>query len=150
MSSDWTVLSEVEPTQVMLVEAMVEAAPDLRVREVSDNAVLELFDDAGTVLLAVELPRLIQLPTEVDRLLRGAAVTAPDGSPGVPGYFTPDAGTEARAQPLWWQDLHVVNGEHDGATLADTFAHALARRCAGVVVAPTAAPTTATPGGGTP
>lgn len=147
MSSDWTVLSEVEPTQVMLVEAMVEAAPHLLVREVSDNAVLELFDDAGTVLVAVELPRLIQLPTEVDRLLRGAPVTVPDGSAGVPAYFSPDTSAETRARPLWWQDLHVVNGEHDGAALADVLTHALARRCAGVVVAPAAAPAPSTTGG---
>ena len=62
MSSDWIVLAEVEPTQVMLVEALVESAPQLLIREVSDRTVLELFDDAGAVLLALELPRLIRNP----------------------------------------------------------------------------------------
>lgn len=151
MSSDWTVLAEVQPTQVMLVEALVEAAPQLLIREVADRAVLELFDDAGTVLVALELPRLIQNPTEVDRLLRGSPVTVPSDSPGIPAYFTPAADAEARSRPLWWQDLHVINGEHGGAALADTIAHALALRCSGVVVAPAAgAPDSIAQTGGNP
>ena len=151
MSSDWTVLAEEEPTQVMLVGALVEAAPHLLIREVSDAMVLELFDDAGTVRLALELPRLIRNPAEVDRLLSGSTVTVPSDSVSVPAYFTPDADPASRTRALWWQDLHVVNGEHDGAALADTIAHALARRCAGVVIAPAvSAPLAGAAAGGTP
>jgi hypothetical protein len=136
MSSDWTVLCVEEPTQALLVESLVETMPALNVREVAENMVLEVFDDAGTVPLAIELPRLIRNPGEVERLLAGAAVSIADGTAAMPAIFNSNAPAAAKEQPLWWQDIHVTNGQHDGGRLADALAHAIARRCSGAVVAP--------------
>lgn len=134
MSRDWSVIGLAEPTQQRIVEALVATMPHLTLRQAAENTLLEVMDDAGTVLLALELPRLIQVPEEALRLLAGAPVSAPAGA-AVPAFFAP-GGSGSPAAPLWWQDIHALGGDPGTDELADRFSHVLAGLCSGVVVAP--------------
>jgi hypothetical protein len=134
MSSDWSVISLREPDQRTVVEALVATMPELNVRETAENSLLELFNDDGEVQLVLELPRLVRVPQEVQRLLAGAEVSAVPGV-RVPAVFAPGTGDPA-AEPLWWQDIHVRDGVPEATARADALCHALARRCEGAVVVP--------------
>ena len=134
MSQDWTVIGLLEPTQPRIVEALVAAVPHLSLRQTAGNTLLEIVDDADTVLLALELPRLIQVPEEALRLLAGAPVSAP-ASAVVPALFAP-GGSGRPEDPLWWQDIHALGPQPGSGELADRLCHALAALCTGVVIAP--------------
>ena len=132
MSYRWTVLSTEEPTRRLIVESLLETMPDKSMREAAEGQVIEIVD-GERVPVAVELPRLIQVPGEVLRLGKGANVSAPAGS-GVPAFFTAEG--SGSAEPLWWLDVYATGGAHDGAALADALCHAVARRTRGVVLLP--------------
>ena len=129
MSYRWTVISSAEPTQQLMVEALYETMPEHSMREAAEGQVIEIVD-GERVPLVLELPRRIQVPGEILRLRGGADISAPAGS-GIPAFFTAE-GTGS-AEPLWWLDLYVPGGAHDGGTLADALSHAIARRTNGVV-----------------
>ncbi|MCC3297180.1 hypothetical protein [Arthrobacter caoxuetaonis] len=132
MSYRWTVLSTEEPSRRVIVESLLETMPDKSMREAAEGQVIEIVD-GERVPVAVELPRLIQVPGEVLRLGKGANVSAPAGS-GVPAFFTAEG--SGSAQPLWWLDVYATGGAHDGGALADALCHAVARRTNGVVLLP--------------
>ncbi|MCC9178963.1 hypothetical protein [Arthrobacter sp. zg-Y750] len=134
MSRDWTVLGVEEPTQQRVVDSLVATMPHLTLRQGADSNMLAVLDDDGTVLLALELPRLVRVPEEALRLLTGAPVSAPAGA-AVPALFAP-GGNGHPDDPLWWQEIHAMGGEPATDELADRFSHVLAGLCCGVVIAP--------------
>lgn len=134
MSSDWTVIGIEEPTLHRITEALVMTVPHLSMRQQAQDTLREIVDDAGTAILALEAPRLIQLPEESVRLLTGAPVSAPSGGT-VPVFFAP-GGSGSPQDPLWWQEIHALGNRPDSGELADKVSHALAALCSGVVIVP--------------
>lgn len=137
MSADWTIACAREPRQELILGSVATVMPEHYVRESTDGLLLEILDDggdgSGSTVIAIELPRLVRVPAELDRLLHGATVTAPAGGT-VPLALTADAGAEAREQPVWWLDLHATAPA--AGPLADTLAHTIAGTCDGAVVGP--------------
>jgi hypothetical protein len=93
------------------IAALVAAGPDLFVRPGHRSPILELLDDEEHPVLAVDGPRLVQVPGEVRRLL-GASV--PDD-----------------VEPVWWVEMRVPS-ERDAAP-AHRLAEQLVQRCGGFV-----------------
>lgn len=134
MSSDWTVIGAEEPTFQMITHALVMTVPDLSLRQRAQDTLLEIVDDSGTAVLALEAPRLIQVPEETLRLLSGAPVSAPAGGT-VPVFFA-SGGSGGPGDPLWWQEIHALGTRPDSGHLADRLSHILAGLCSGVVLSP--------------
>ena len=136
MSGDLTVLCVREPDQRIIVGCLLATTPLHNVREVAGGSVLEVFDDGGAAVVAVKLPRLVRVGTEIGRLLRGDTVSAVPGSvlPAAltQGSSAAGAGGEAADQDCWWLDLHTAAAGNRG--LAEALAHAIAGTCDGAVV----------------
>lgn len=110
MSGDLVVLCADNPDAPALLEALSVAGEDLRLDSLSDGAALRLLREDGETVLTVEVPLLVQVTGEPERLLGSAAA-------GV-------------AVPVWWVDVHAVPGR--GAA-ADRVATALAEALRGRV-----------------
>lgn len=95
-------LLDQSPSRRSLLEAMVAADPDLRIKLIAEGTVVELRDDTGRIVLAVQSAQRLAVATEADRLL------------------TDGVADDLPAQPLWV--------EARGAALADVDTLALARR----------------------
>ena len=108
-------------------------------RQHAGTTPLELLDDRSVTLLVVERAKLVHTTAELARLHPGADVSAPEGSVGIPDLFT-SPGAADGPSPVWWQDLHASANVPRTDHLAEALAHAVARRCRGVVVAPRTAP----------
>lgn len=140
MSSDWVVISRQEQTHEVLVAALLEVMPESSVRTTGEETVWEVvFESAGVeeppALLAVELPRRIQNPAELQRLLPGAEVSAVQGV-NVPLAFTEGSGGVPAGEVIWWQDIHALSDLHVTDPLANRLAHAVAGRSEGAVILP--------------
>lgn len=100
-----------------LVDAMVNAGPDLRVRGAGGGAVVQLRDDDGAPLVSIEAAQRVDVPGEVERLL--------------------GAETAARMpEPCWWVEVRAssaARGATDTAALAHRFADSLVDRLGGTV-----------------
>lgn len=139
MSSDWIVLSVDEPTEGVVIEALRHVVDAVDMRPSEDGHYLELLDDRSVTLLVIERAKLVHTTAELARLHPGADVSAPEGSVGIPDLFT-SPGAADGPSPVWWQDLHASANVPRTDHLAEALAHAVARRCRGVVVAPRTAP----------
>jgi hypothetical protein len=114
MTQDVVALLTRAPRVRDVVAAMQAAGERFRVRSVADGAVVQLLDDDDRPLVSIEVPVLVQIPGEVERLL-GADVAAQ-----VP-------------PPLWWVEARAPSARAHAERLARRFADALAARCGGVV-----------------
>ncbi|GAA4939273.1 hypothetical protein GCM10023224_20910 [Streptomonospora halophila] len=114
MTYDVVALVRRAPDVRALVDAMVDAGPDLKVVGAGEGAVLRLTDDSGRSLLAIEAGQKVEVPDEVARLLGArAAADMPD--------------------PCWWVEARAPGAGDDAAALAHRFADALAGRLGGAV-----------------
>ncbi|GAB3517484.1 hypothetical protein [Arthrobacter monumenti] len=141
MSNDWTILSRLEPTHEVLIAALLEVMPHAGLRDTGEESVLEITDAPdpdSPALLAIELPRLIQIPAEPQRLLAGTKVSAIEGVPTPLVSAAGGAGLPA-GQPLWWQDLHSLGDPEQSDPSAGRLAHAIAARVEGAVMIPSLA-----------
>jgi hypothetical protein len=104
------------------VAAALRAAGErFRVRSAAGGAVVQLCDDQGRPLVSIEVPVLVRVPGEVERLLGDQVAGAP-------------------APPLWWVETRAPGTREGAEQLGRRFAEALAARCRGVVWPPEAPP----------
>ncbi|WP_236572247.1 MULTISPECIES: DUF6177 family protein [unclassified Nocardiopsis] len=103
-----------------MTQALVQAGPKLRVRSVADGALIQLRDESGRMVAAVQAAQQLALSAEADRLL------------------TEGITDDLPAQP-WWVE---ARGAETGPTDADTagmvrrFADALVSQFGGLVWEP--------------
>lgn len=116
MTYDVVALCRSRPDLEAMVTALVAAGPDLRVVPVEKGAVIQLVDDDGRQVVAIESPSLVQVPGEAYRVL------------GVPTYQI-DA-------PVWWIEARATAG-YDGANDAALNAARVLVASLGGVVWPT-------------
>lgn len=114
MTSDVVALLTGMPDPKAIVAGMAAAGADLGVRRVANGAVLQLCDSEGRPLVSIEVPLLVQVPGEVERLL----------GPETAGRVT---------TPVWWLEARARDGRGD---LARAVADELVRRLGGVVWPP--------------
>lgn len=98
------------PDAVALVDALMQAGPELRVEDLAQGAALRLLEEDGRPVLTVEVPLLVQVAGELPRLLGPSSADVP--------------------VPVWWVDLHAAPGEDERA---GRVAQALAERLHGRV-----------------
>lgn len=118
MSRDVIALLARSPGRRSLLEALAAADPALRIRLVAEGTVVELREDSGRLVLAVQSGQRLATSSEADRLLgRGPTDELP-------------------AQPLWVEARGTELRDLDTLALARRFAEALVERHGGVVWVP--------------
>ena len=126
MTYDLVALVDGRPSSDDVLAGLAAAGQELGVRAVSGGAIIQLCDDAGEPLVSVEIPILIQVPGEVERMLG------------------PSVGTVET--PAWWVELRAST--RDGARqIAEKYATTLVGRLGGMVWSSEAVTTAA---GGSP
>ena len=121
MTQDVVALLAAAPNVHDVAAALLAAGERFRVRSAAGGAVVQLCDDQGRPLVSIEVPVLIRVPGEVERLLGDQVTGAP-------------------APPLWWVETRAPSGREGAERLGRRFAEALAERCRGVVWPPEAEP----------
>ncbi|CAL9331604.1 hypothetical protein SUDANB121_00093 [Nocardiopsis dassonvillei] len=124
MTHDVVALLDRAPTLRGMTRALVHAGPELRVRPVADGALVQLRDEAGRMIAAVQAAQRLSGTTEIDRLLR------------------PGLGKSLAERPYWVE----ARGARTGAQGPDTrpivrrFADALVEQFGGTVWSPDPTP----------
>jgi hypothetical protein len=112
MTYDLVALVDGRPSSDDILAGLSAAGEELGVRAVSSGAVVQLCDEDNLPLVSVELPLLIQVPGEVERML-GAAVGTVE-------------------TPAWWVEIRAT--ARDGAReVAERYANTLINRLGGKV-----------------
>ncbi|GAA0585268.1 hypothetical protein HPO96_10350 [Kribbella sandramycini] len=115
MTYDLVALVDGRPASEDVLAGLAAAGAELGVRAVSGGAVVQLCDDEDQPLVSIELPLLIQVPGEVERML-GVSVGVVE-------------------TPAWWVEIRATAA--DGAReLAERFAQTLIDRLGGRVWTP--------------
>ncbi|MFD3511686.1 DUF6177 family protein [Streptomyces sp. NPDC058657] len=117
MTTDVVALTPKMPDPWSVLAGLLAGGPDRQVRPTGDGAVVQLCDERGRPLLAVEAPLLIQVEGEAERLL----------------------GAEAPPVPFWWTEARATTGVPEAEDLAGTFASRIAALNRGSVWPPGAA-----------
>ncbi|CAL9478624.1 hypothetical protein SUDANB121_03003 [Nocardiopsis dassonvillei] len=118
MSHDAVALLSDAPDRRALIDALAAAGRDLRVRLVADGAVVELRDEEGRVVAAMQAAQRLALSAEAERLL----------SDGI--------GDDLPAQPYWVEARGADLPDADTAGLVGRFTRRLAERLGGAVWEP--------------
>jgi hypothetical protein len=118
VTRDVVALLPAAPEVADVVAALRAAGERFGVRQAAAGSVLQLCDDQGLPLVSIEVPVLVQVPGEVERLL-GAEIA---------GRLPPP--------PLWWVEARAPSARDGAERLGRRFAEALAARCGGVVWSP--------------
>jgi hypothetical protein len=121
VTRDVVALTRDAPDVRDVVAGMIAAGQELRVRAADHGPVIQLCDDHERLLVSIEVPVLVQVPGEVERLLGAAAA-------------------EGLQVPLWWVEARAPSGRPDAEALARRFATELVRRLGGSVWPPEARP----------
>ncbi|MFF0342964.1 hypothetical protein [Kribbella sp. NPDC004875] len=112
MTYDLVALVDGRPSSDDVLAGLAAAGESLGVRAVSGGAVVQLCGDDNLPLVSIELPLLIQVPGEVERML-GTSVGAVE-------------------TPAWWVEIRAT--ARDGAReLAEKYAATLIKRLGGKV-----------------
>ncbi|TDD58551.1 hypothetical protein E1263_18730 [Kribbella antibiotica] len=112
MTYDLVALVDGRPSSEDVLAGLSAAGNDLGVRAVSGGAVVQLCNADDLPLVSIELPLLIQVPGEVERML-GTTVGVVD-------------------TPAWWVEIRATS--QDGAReLAEQYANTLIKRLGGKV-----------------
>src|SRR5689334_11355351 len=112
MTYDLVALVDGRPSTDDVLAGLAAAGEDLGVRAVSGGAVVQLCDAENSPLVSIELPILIQVPGEVERML-GTTVGVVD-------------------TPAWWVEIRAT--AHECAReIAEQYANALIKRLGGKV-----------------
>jgi hypothetical protein len=112
MTYDLVALVDGRPSSDDVLAGLAAAGEDLGVRAVSGGAVIQLCDDDDQPLVSVELPLLVQVPGEVERML-GAEVGSVQ-------------------TPAWWVEIRATARE-GAREIAEKYAHTLISRLGGTV-----------------
>ena len=112
MTYDLVALVDGRPSSEDVLAGLAAAGDELGVRAVSGGAVVQLCGDDNLPLVSIELPLLIQVPGEVERML-GTSVGTVD-------------------TPAWWVEIRA--SARDGAReVAEKYATTLINRLGGKV-----------------
>jgi hypothetical protein len=112
MTYDLVALVDGRPSSDDVLAGLAAAGEELGVRAVSGGAVVQLCGEDNLPLVSIELPLLIQVPGEVERML-GATVGTVD-------------------TPAWWVEIRAT--ARDGAReVAQQYANTLINRLGGKV-----------------
>lgn len=109
MTADVIALCPALPDVQAALAALRAAGAELRVRPIERGGLVQLCDDAGTALVTIEGPSLVQVPGEVERLL----------------------GVEV-AVPVWWVELRARDRHATALGVARRLAAVLAAATGGV------------------
>lgn len=112
MTYDLVALVDGRPSSEDVLAGLAAAGAGLGVRAVSGGAVVQLCDDEDQPLVSIELPLLIQVPGEVERMLG------------------PSAGVVQA--PTWWVEIRAT-ARDGGREIADRYAATLVDRLGGRV-----------------
>jgi len=118
MTRDVVALLPAAPDVHDVAAALLAAGERFGVRTAADGAVVQLCDEDGRPLVSIEVPVLVRVAGEVERLL-GREVAA-----GLP------------PPPLWWVETRAPGTREGAERLGRRFAETLAARCGGVVWPP--------------
>ncbi|RKS06913.1 hypothetical protein DFP74_2563 [Nocardiopsis sp. Huas11] len=118
MSHDVVALLATSPSRDALLQALLQAGPQLRMRLVAEGAIIELRDDSGRLVAAVQAAQRLALSAEADRLL------------------TDGISDDLPAQPYWVEARGADLADVDTAGIARRFARALADDHGGLVWEP--------------
>lgn len=129
MTKDVIALTPRMPDAAALLAALHATGVDLKVDTLADDALLQLCDDNGRPLLAIEAPRLLQVPGEAARLLGPEAADAP--------------------VPCWWTETRATTAAGHSGELAAAFAHSLVTDLGGLIWPPDTTPPATRPDSGT-
>ncbi|MFI6676962.1 hypothetical protein [Kribbella sp. NPDC050470] len=112
MTYDLVALVDGRPSSADVLAGLAAAGEELGVRAVSGGAVVQLCGEDNLPLVSIELPLLIQVPGEVERML-GTTVGVVD-------------------TPAWWVEIRAT--ARDGAReVAEQYATTLINRLGGKV-----------------
>ena len=112
MTYDLVALVDGRPSSDDVLAGLTAAGDELGVRAVSGGAVVQLCDEHNLPLVSVELPLLIQVPGEVERMLGTTVGTV--------------------ETPAWWVEIRAT--ARDGAReVAQQYATTLINRLGGKV-----------------
>ncbi|MFF1561632.1 DUF6177 family protein [Streptomyces sp. NPDC058279] len=109
MTKDVVALTERMPDPWTVLAGLLSGGPGKLVNAAADGAVVQLCDEEGRPLVAIEAPLLVQVEGEAERLL----------------------GATAPPVPFWWTEARATTGVADAARLAGTFAARLAALAGG-------------------
>jgi hypothetical protein len=118
VTRDVVALLPAAPEVADVAAALRAAGERFGIRQAAQGSVMQLCDEQGRPLVSIEVPVLVQVPGEVERLL-GAEVA---------GRLPPP--------PLWWVETRAPSVREGAERLGRRFAEALAARCGGVVWPP--------------
>jgi hypothetical protein len=120
LSHDVIALLAESPDRRSLLDALAQAGPKLRVGLVAEGTVIQLRDDSGRLVLAVQAAQRLAVSSEADRLLA-------DG-----------VSDDLPAQPLWVEarGAELGDGDTDTAGMARRFARHLVERHGGTLWEP--------------
>ncbi|MFF1819223.1 hypothetical protein ACIA49_36865 [Kribbella sp. NPDC051587] len=112
MTYDLVALVDGRPSSDDILAGLSAAGNDLGVIAVSDGAVVQLCAPDNEPLVSIELPILIQVPGEVERML-GPTVGVVD-------------------TPAWWVEIRAT-AQEGAREIAEKYAHTLIERLGGKV-----------------
>jgi hypothetical protein len=112
MTYDLVALVDGRPSSDDVLAGLGAAGKELGVRAVSGGAVVQLCDDENLPLVSIELPLLVQVPGEVERMLGTAAGSV--------------------ETPVWWVEIRATARE-GARELAEKYADTLIDRLGGKV-----------------
>lgn len=111
MTFDIVALCREQPDIAVVLAALREAGPELKVHMIEETQLIQLYHPAGRLLLTTEGARLVQVPGEARRLL-GITDEVPD--------------------PLWWVECRSPGADRDAEQVARRFTHALVAQTGGM------------------
>ena len=111
MTFDIVALCREQLDMAVVLVALREAGPKLRVHTIEEAQLIQLYHPDGRLLLTTEGARLVQVPGEARRLL------------GITGQV-PD--------PLWWVESRSPGADPDAERVARRFTHALVAQTGGL------------------
>ena len=121
MTRDVVALLPAPPDVADVAAALRAAGERFGIRTAASGAVVQLCDHDGRPLVSIEVPVLVRIPGEVERLL-GAEVAS------------------RLPPPLWWVETRAPSAREGAERLGRRFAETLAARCGGAVWPPGPAP----------
>ncbi|WP_406014256.1 DUF6177 family protein [Streptomyces sp. NBC_00984] len=119
MTKDVIALTEHVPDALSVLAGLLAGGPDLLVETAGQGAVVQLCDAGGRPLVSIEVPLLLQVQGEANRLLG-------------PGVEPPGDG------PAWWVEARAAAGVPQAEQLAGAFAARLTMLLGGRVWPPDA------------
>jgi hypothetical protein len=113
MTCDLVALVRNRPDVRTVIDGMLAFGQRFRPREL-EGGVTRLYDPSGRLIVSIEVPVLVNVPGEVERML----------GPELAGRYS---------TPIWWVDVRAGAGVPDADRVARRFADDLVRWQGGLV-----------------